>query len=181
MALSIDPALVTAARSDDVSLELLIVAVWPEAYRLAASILRDRTLAEDVAQEACATMARSLDGLKDVKTFSPWFYRIVSNYAIGAARRRRPTVSIDAVSECSTQFDSSDALDLYDALAALPIDQRAALVLHYYAGLNSFDIAAVLGVAAPTVRFRIMLARRALAKALSQPSSTSDEVLSHVR
>ncbi|HKE37757.1 MAG TPA: sigma factor-like helix-turn-helix DNA-binding protein, partial [Candidatus Baltobacteraceae bacterium] len=92
-----------------------------------------------------------------------------------------PTIPIDAANECATHFDSSDALDLYDALAALPVDQRAALVLHYYAGLSSFDIAAVLGVAAPTVRFRIMLARRALAKALSQPNAKSDEVLSHVR
>jgi RNA polymerase sigma-70 factor, ECF subfamily len=181
VALSLDPALIDAARSDDASLERLIEAVWPEAYRLAASILRDRTLAEDVAQDACATVARSLRALKDVRTFSSWLYRIVTNQSISAARKLRPTVSIDAVRECGTQFDSSDALDLYNALARLPVDQRAVIVLHYYGGLNSFEIADALGVAAPTVRFRIMLARRALAKTLSAPNSISDEVLSHVR
>ncbi len=181
MALRVDPALIDASRSDDASLERLIEAVWPEAYRLAASILHDRTLAEDVAQEACATMARSLRALKDVRTFSSWLYRIVTNQAISAARKRRPTIPIDAASECSTQFDSSDSIDLYNALAALPVDQRAALVLHYYGGLNSFEIAEAIGVAAPTVRFRIMLGRRALAKALAAPNSISDEVLSHVR
>ena len=181
MALSVDPALVGAARTDDASLERLIEAVWPEAYRLAASILRDRSLAEDVAQEACATVARSLSSLKDARTFSSWFYRIVSNRAVSAGRKRRPTVTIDNADQCVSHFDSSEALDLYAAMAALPVDQRAAIVLHYYAGLNSLDIAAVLGVAAPTVRFRIMLAKRALAKALSAPSPVSDEVLSHVR
>ena len=181
MALSVDPGLVEAARRDDASLEPLIDAVWPEAYRLAASILRDRSLAEDVAQEACATMARSLRSLKDTRSFSTWLYRIVTNRAISTSRKRRSTVPIEAAAECATHFDSSDALDLYEALAALPIDQRAAVVLHYYAGLNSFDIAAALGVSPVTVRFRIMLARRALAKALSLPSSASDEVLSHVR
>jgi RNA polymerase sigma-70 factor (ECF subfamily) len=181
VALSLDPALIDAARSDEASLERLIEAVWPEAYRLAASILRDRTLAEDVAQDACATVARSLGALKDVRTFSSWLYRIVTNQSISAARRLRPTVPIDEVPEYGTQFDSSDALDLYTALAALPVDQRAAIVLRYYGGLNSFEIAEALGVAAPTVRFRIMLARRALAKALSAPNSISDEVLSHVR
>lgn len=181
MALLVDPALIDSARSDDASLERLIEAVWPEAYRLAGSILRDRTLAEDVAQEACADVARSLHALKDPRTFSSWLYRIVTNRSISAARKLPTTVSIDTVRECGTQFDSSDALDLYNALARLPVDQRAALVLHYYGGLNSFEIAEALGVAAATVRFRIMLARRALAKALSVPNSTSEEVLSHVR
>lgn len=181
MALKIDPAMVEAATTGDAPLERLIEAVWPEAYRLAASILRDRSLAEDVAQEACATMARSLQALKDVRTFSSWFYRIVANRAVSVGRTRRPTAPLDAAAACGTRFDSSDALDLYHALAALPIDQRAAIVLHYYGGLNSFEIAEALGVAAPTVRFRIMLARRALAKALAIPSDTPNEVLSHVR
>lgn len=181
MALFVDPELIAAARSSDASLERLIETVWPEAYRLAASLLRDRALAEDVAQETCATMARSLHALKDVRTFSSWLYRIVTNQSISAARKLRPTVPIDAASECRTQFDSSDALDLYNALATLPVDQRAAIVLHYYGGLNSLEIAEALGVAAPTVRFRIMLARRALAKALAIPSNVPDEVPSHVR
>lgn len=181
MALTIDPALVEAACRDDDALERLIEAVWPEAFRLAASIVRDRTLAEDVAQEACATMARSLRELKGAKTFSSWLYRIVTNHAITAVRKRRPTVPIDAAVACGTHFDSSETLDLYNALATLPIDQRAAIVLHYYGGLNSFEIARALGVAAPTVRFRIMLARRALAKALATPSSAPQEALSHVR
>lgn len=125
-------------------------------------------------------MARSLPTLKDARTFSAWLYRIVANRALSAARKVRPTVPIDAA-ECVAHFDSSDAIDLYSALATLPVDQRAAIVLHYYGGLNSFEIAEALGVAPPTVRFRIMLARRALAKALAIPSSSSDEVLSHVR
>ena len=181
MALSIDPALVNAAKTEDAALERLLEAVWPEAYRLAASILHDRNLAEDVAQEACAAIVRSLRSLRDARSFSTWLYRIVTNYAISTARKRRPTVPIEAADECATHFDSSDALDLYVALASLPIDQRAAVVLHYYAGLNSFDVAAALGVSPVTIRFRIMLARRALAKALSLSSSTSQEVLSHVR
>lgn len=181
MALNVDPALVRAATNDDSSLERLIEAVWPEAYRLAASILRDRTLAEDVAQEACAAMARSLPALKDAATFSSWCYRIVANHAVSAARKRRSTMPLEAAAEFGTSFDSSDAIDLHNALATLPVDQRAAIVLHYYGGLNSAEIAEALGVAAPTVRFRIMLARRALAKALAIPSRTSNEVLSHVR
>ena len=64
-------------------------------------------------------MARSLSALKDARTFSSWLYRIVTNQSISAARKLRPTVPIDAAPECGTQFDSSDALDLYNALRAL--------------------------------------------------------------
>ncbi|MBC5829049.1 MAG: sigma-70 family RNA polymerase sigma factor [Candidatus Eremiobacteraeota bacterium] len=66
-------------------LERLIIAVWPEAYRIAFSILRDGGLAEDAAQEACATMARQLHTLKNTGVFNAWSYKIIVNHAITAA------------------------------------------------------------------------------------------------
>ena len=112
MTLSVDPALVDAAKTDDACLERLVASVWSEAFRVAAAIVRDAALAEDVAQEACATMARSLRALKDSRTFAAWFYRIVSNRAVSAVRTRRPTVPIENAQLPAAHFDSSDALDL---------------------------------------------------------------------
>ena len=63
--------------------------------------------------------------------------------------------------------DHSDALDLYNALAALPHKWRGAVILHYYAGLNSGEIAAATGLPRSTIRFHLMLARKRLRKALS--------------
>jgi RNA polymerase sigma-70 factor, ECF subfamily len=182
--LDLEARLIDDARSGGAELERLIAAVWPEAYRIAFSMLRDCGLAEDAAQEACAAIARSLPSLKKTDGFSAWSYKIIVNHAIVAARRRRRTVSLDELPVAARGTDRSDALDLHDALMKLPVDQRGAIVLHYYVGLNSREIAAATGLAAPTVRFHLMLARRTLYKALSavpENAQPAEGVLPNVR
>ena len=177
MPLDLDPTLIDAARRGDADLDRLIATVWPEAFRIALSILRDPGLAEDVAQEACANIARSLKTLKDTRAFAAWTYRIVVSHATTRARRRlRSPESARCEGEALTptmSFESSstDALDLHNALSTLSATQRAAVLLHYYAGLNSVEIAAAIGMSPSTVRFHLMLARKALRKALSTPQT----------
>jgi RNA polymerase sigma factor (sigma-70 family) len=177
--------LIESAKSGGAGLERLITDVWPEAYRIAFSILRDAGLAEDAAQEACAAMARSLPALKNTFGFPAWIYKIIVNNAIAVARRRPRTQTLDTVSDRGIHFDQSDAMDIHNALATLPFMQRGAIVLHYYAGLNSREIAAAIGLPPSTVRFHLMLARRALREALSKADAhtlqPSEEVLSDVR
>lgn len=176
--------LIDSARAGGAGLERLMAAVWPEAYRIAFSMLRDAGLAEDAAQEACAAMACSLPALKSTSVFPAWSYKIIVNHAITMARRRPRTQALDASTDRAIHFDHSDALDLYNALAALPLVQRGAVILHYYAGLKSGEIAAATGLPSSTVRFHLMLARRTLRKALSKTEArsihSSEEALSDV-
>jgi RNA polymerase sigma-70 factor (ECF subfamily) len=172
---NVDASLVEAASSDQVALEQLISIVWPEAFRLAAGILHDRSLAEDAAQEACAAMAVSLTSLQSFAKFRSWFYRLVS-----ISRRRPKTVELGEATFRPMETDGARALDLSHALRNLPAQQRALVLLHYYVGLNSREIGVATDLAAATVRFQLMLARRALRRALSvaaQPASK--EALSH--
>jgi RNA polymerase sigma-70 factor (ECF subfamily) len=182
--LNLEPGLIESARSGGTGLERLIVAIWPEAYRIAFSVLRDGGLAEDAAQEACAAIARSLQALKNNGGFTAWSYKVMVNHAITLARRRPRTQTLDAAVDRGVHFDRSDAMDLYNALAGLPPAQRGAIILYYYAGLRSGDIAAATGLPSSTVRFHLMLARRALRKALSTADARavqpSEEVLTDV-
>lgn len=179
MPLTIEPGVVESARAGSEALEPLLAAVWPEAYRLALTILRDRGLAEDAAQEACAAIARSLTSLKNSDAFAAWSYKIILSHALASARRRRPNQSLDALASQGVGFDRSETLDLYDALASLTPLQRAAILLHYYAGLSSAEIGAAAGLPSSTVRFHLMRARRALRTALSVTSNalSYDEAL----
>jgi RNA polymerase sigma-70 factor, ECF subfamily len=157
----------------------LIARVWPEAYRIAYGILRDRGLAEDAAQEACASIAAKCDSLKDAAAFRTWMYRIAANRAISIGRKRRSTALLSTIDEPLLDDDPTERLDIANALALLPLEQRALVVLHYYAGLSSGDIAGSTGLAASTVRFRLMLARQALRKALAvidRPSNQQEGV-----
>ncbi|MFY9720625.1 MAG: sigma-70 family RNA polymerase sigma factor, partial [Candidatus Cybelea sp.] len=161
--------------------------VWPDAYRIAAAILRDHGLAEDAAQNACEAIVRALPSLHDPDAFGAWSYKIIANNAMSLARRRRSTRSLDAAERQEVRFNSDDALDLADALGALPVVQRGAIILHYYAGLTSKEIAQSMKLPDSTVRFHLMLARRRLRAALSEapagspPAKACQEVYTDVR
>jgi RNA polymerase sigma-70 factor (ECF subfamily) len=164
---SVSPDLVLQAQHDDAALEGLLTLLWPEAYRVAFGVLHDRGLAEDAAQEACASIARALPVLRSNNAFYTWAYRIIVRHATVSAKRRRKMLELDTSAESPTASSEDERLDLLDAIAALPIQQRTVVVLRYYTGFNSSEIAAVLRVPAPTVRFNLMLARRALRAALA--------------
>jgi len=184
VSLTLESKFIEDAQGGGEGLERLISQVWPEAYRIAFSILQDRGLAEDAAQDACVSIARSLDTLQNAKVFRSWSYKIIVNHAITTARRRPQTQRLDTVLDAGVHFNDPESLDLYDALARLPLTQRAAILLHYYGGLNSRDIGEATGLPSSTIRFHLMLARRALRKALSatqtQTALSSKETLSDV-
>jgi RNA polymerase sigma-70 factor (ECF subfamily) len=184
MPLTLDAGAVDGARRGGEALERLMATVWPEAFRVALAILRDRGLAEDAAQDACAAIARALPRLRSSSAFSAWAYKTIAAHALTVARRRRHALPLDAVADRATHLDRGDVIDLHRALGTLSPQQRAVTLLHYYAGLRSEEIAAAIGVSASTVRFHLMLARRNLRKALSAPGTSlapSSEVTSDVR
>jgi RNA polymerase sigma-70 factor (ECF subfamily) len=172
----------TAQIEGGTALECVIGSVWAEGYRICASILRDRGLAEDAVQEACVAIVQGLPKLRDVGTFSAWSYKIIVNRAITTARRRRELQPLDALSTREVHFNSDDSLDLANALSALSAAQRGAIILHYYAGLTSREIAESTGLPRSTVRFHLMKARRCLRAALvdtrahAQPTPSRREV-----
>ena len=167
MGFTVDPSLVREAQRGSAALETLLGALWPEAYRVAFGILHDRGLAEDAAQEACASIALGLPALRAAEAFSTWMYRIIIRHAMVSAKRSRWTAELGSAAQVQRASSDDDRLDILAAIAALPRSQRAAVVLRYYAGFNSAEIAAVLGAPAPTIRFHLMLARRRLRTALA--------------
>jgi len=147
------------------ALERLLEAIWPDAYRIAYSIVRERAAAEDAAQEACAIVYRKIATLRSAAAFRVWLYRIVTREAL-----RQPQRSAQQSFEAPQQNtpDRESRLDVGRALDSLSPDLRAVVILHYYAELTSKEIAAILSIPAPTVRFRLMLARGRLRPLLEE-------------
>jgi RNA polymerase sigma factor (sigma-70 family) len=178
---TVNPDLVVDAQRDDAALEALLTALWPEAYRVAFGVLHDHGMAEDAAQEACASIARGLPVLRSSEAFYRWMYRIIVRHATASAKRWKKTADLDAKTEPRAVSSEDERLDILAAIAALPVSQRTAIVLRYYAGFNSSEIAAVLGAPAPTIRFHLLLARRALRAALAVIESQSPTKLEACR
>ena len=146
--------------------EALVRVLWPNAFRIAWSILGERGAAEDAAQAACAAICAKLSTLSDTGAFVGWAYRIIVSHARDQARARtrlqlRETLGYDEATG-STRDDPSERLDLETAISRLPEPLRLPLELHYFVGLTSREVGVALGIPAATVRFRLMMARRRL-------------------
>src|SRR5215467_841963 len=64
-------------------------------YRIARSIVRSDSEAEDVVQEAYANAFTHLDSFRGDSSLATWLARITMNEALARLRRERPTVSLD--------------------------------------------------------------------------------------
>jgi RNA polymerase sigma-70 factor (ECF subfamily) len=152
------PEIVTAALAgESAAVEQLVAAVWPGCFRLAATVIGDRGLAQDAAQEACATILRKIRTLRSADAFDAWVYRVVMREA-GRVRRRYASRD-EHRAELSTQSDDASTIDVWRALDALPPELRDVVILFYFDDLKTEEIAAILGVAHPTIRTRLGRAR----------------------
>ena len=147
-------------------------------YRLAYRLTGDRHDAEDLTQEVFVRVFRSLDTYTP-GTFEGWLHRITTNLFLDQARRRQ-RIRFDALSDeragmlrSSTPAPDVAVADrLFDddvehALAALPPEFRAAVVLCDVEGLSYDEIADILGAKLGTVRSRIHRGRAMLRRALA--------------
>lgn len=149
-------------------------------YRVALSVTRDADLAEDVSQDALLKAWQALPSYRGEAPLKNWLLRITHNTAISALRRRRdvhvdpadlpesspsalraPDHSVEHRVESLASFDAFET-----ALGTLDDLSRAVVVLREVEGLSYEEISTVLDVPLPTVKTRLLRARRVLATAL---------------
>lgn len=126
----------------------------------------DRRLAEELAQEAFVRVCQHWERVRGMDAPGAWAHRVGINLAISRARRRRTEVRVvqrvgaapGPAAPAADEALGDEALAA--ALAALPPDERAVLVLRFHADLSVARVAAALGVPEGTVKTRT---RRALA------------------
>ena len=150
--------------------ERLLAAATRSASRLAFGLLQDRSLAEDAMQEAALRAWRRLPNLRAGSRFQPWFMGIVANQCREMRRGRWWHVVEIPESISAPGLDESAWLegeDLRRAIAQLPFDQRAAVVLHFHVDLSLIDVAAALGISTSGAKKRINRALKRLRPALA--------------
>ena len=183
-----DTELVDRARARD---ELAVRAITKRynrrLFRLARSILRDDTEAEDVVQESYVRAFTGLDLFRGDASFGTWITRIAVNEALGRLRRRRPTVDWETYSENRTtaqviDFPASAVSNdpermmaqsevravLERAIDELPDAFRAVFVARIVEGLTIEETADLFGLKPETVKTRLHRARGLLRDALDK-------------
>jgi RNA polymerase sigma-70 factor (ECF subfamily) len=185
-----DETLVLALQSGDpAAAEMLVDAYSGPVYRLALRLTGSRSDAEEVAQDTLWTVLRKIDTFKGDSAFGSWLYRIGANAAYQKVRSRkaqareialedvRPALEADGrhwapmddwskrVDEQTIRKELRAVLD--EAIAALPVDYRSAVVLHDIEGMSNLDIAGVLGVSLAAVKSRVHRSRLYLRQRLA--------------
>jgi RNA polymerase sigma-70 factor (ECF subfamily) len=169
-----------AARGDIDAFERLVAAGSDRTYRLALAVLGNEADAHDATQDSYVRAWRELPRLRQPAKFDAWLYRIVINACRARLRNQRRVreISFDAnpferhqpgPAVADTVADSELIERAFDRLDA---NRRAILVLHYLQNESVSSIAAVLGIAPGTVKWRLSDARAALARALTAEGET---------
>ena len=141
--------------------------LYPDMYRYAAWLSRDKATAEDVVQEALLRAWKSLDALRDDDAAKPWLLTIVRREnARHFERRRLETVDIDnlTASQAALLAEAPDEQvgELREAIFGLEDDYREPLVLQVLMGYTTSEIGEVMGLKQGAVLTRLHRARQKL-------------------
>ena len=145
-----------AQRGSASDLESLFRTHWPRAFRAAYLVTHDAGAAEDIAQESFLAAIRALDRFDRRRPFGPWLHRIVVNRAIDWTRARRLRSEVE-LSESLPAPDHAAATggETLAALAALPPEHRAVVVMRYLLEFTPGEIAEALDLPRGTVNSRL--------------------------
>ena len=137
-------------------------------YGAALRVVRNPTLAEDVAQEAFVRAYKALPEFRQESQVRSWLYRIATNLALNAVTRKREFAHDDVpVTQTapSAERSAEQAMlqeKLAQAIKELPENLREPLIMRGIRGMSYQEIAHEMSLPLNTVRTRILRARRAL-------------------
>ena len=170
-----------AAGGDRRAFEDLVLRKRDRVVRTAFQITGNLEDAKDVAQGVFLRLWKVLQRFDLEKRFDTWLYRITVNAAIDLVRERGPKGILQALPDDAgnrLRDPSAGPEELFDLAqlqgaflrlaAALAPKQRATFVLKEIEGLETAEVARVLGVTESTVRNHLLQARRVLSRGLTR-------------
>lgn len=137
---------------------------------------RNRSLAEEWAQEAFLRVFRHLDRWRQDSVFSTWLFAVAANVYRSLARKVRPLeVPLAAdrpmrgAADTELEFETDERGEIVRrAVCTLPAKYRDVLVLFYFHDQDVAEVGRALGLPAGTVKARLHRGRTQLEKRLSR-------------
>ena len=161
-------------------------------YALAYRVIGREEEARDVAQETFLRAFRALGGFKGQAKFSSWLYRITLNLCRDWMRKERRTPVSQApegidIIELAGEATPHETIEqmvgrkelgraVSKAMAALPEEQRTAIILKEYHGLTFQEIADMLDCPLSTVKTRLYQGLSVVRKQFEQAGVSSDSL-----
>ena len=181
----IDLSLVRRVKKGDFrAFDLLVLKYQSRVIATAFKYVKERQLAEDIAQEAFIKSYKSIDSFREESSFYTWVYRIAvntaKNYLVSA--NRRDEIVISDLSEDDSFYPEKSDVDspqdllkaselrdlIFESLSSLGDETRTALSLREFDGLSYEQIAEIVKCPVGTVRSRIFRGREMIEDVVSK-------------
>ena len=169
------PAVSSAREVDDLEFAQRVAECQRRVFQIAYGVLRNPADAEEVAQDTFVRAHREFAALRAKEKFLPWVSRIAFRLALNYQRARHRQLVRDRVWHDAKAEGPDNVRQMHnrlflrrlqDEIDKLPEKLKTVLLLSAVEGVETAELAAMLGVPAGTVRSRLHLARKQLMRAL---------------
>ena len=169
---------------DDEAFGSLVLRYKRVVFAAAYAMLRNYSLAEDIAQDAFLTAWRKLSTLKEPTKFGPWIYNIASNQAKDHLKRQKSTMSLEHLNYKAVDnaynpeklFFPGTHDVLHEAIESLSEKLRIVIKLHYFEDTSIDEIARQLKISPGTVKWRLHDGREKIRKGMMQMSEQAKKI-----
>jgi RNA polymerase sigma-70 factor (ECF subfamily) len=173
------------------SLEALVNRYQVQAVQAAYMIVYDRALAEDVAQAAFVKVAERVNQYDEDRPFRPWFFRIIVNDALKAAKKQKRNFSLEEqLDESMAQLaewlkdpslqpeqlveQKETQTHILKTIQSLPPDQRAVIVMRYFLEMSEADMSEKIDRPLSTIKWWLRDARKRLRNLIGSSHGLED-------
>lgn len=130
-------------------------------YRLSMGILKNKADAEDAVSETILIAWEHLHSLKDKTKFKSWMMTMLVNESKRVLKRRKKAVLSDNV-DFFTGVAKESNHEILDLVLSLKEEFSQVVILYYYEGFTTREIAKILRISEGTVKSRLSRARTKL-------------------
>ena len=172
-------------------LDTLVNRYQVRAVHAAYLVVYDRALAEDITQSAFVKIVERIQQFDEERPFAPWFFRIVLNDSIKAAKRRKQMLSLDQTEDESTRKLAVWLTDpapppwqlaeqketqqlLMKAIQSLLPEQRAVVVMRYFLEMSEAEMSTEMSHPLSTIKWWLREARKRLRQRIGSSHGFED-------
>jgi len=175
------------------ALEFLVNRYQVQALHAAYLVIYDRALAEDIVQTAFVKVMERVHQFDEQRPFAPWFFRIVINDAIKAAKKRKRNLSLDGQEESAAKLGTwlmeptpqpSQLMEeqevrqlILKAIESLSHEQRAVIVMRYFLEMSEAELSLKMDRPLSTVKWWLRDARKRLRHFIASSQGFEDSKL----
>jgi len=154
---------------DDTAIETFVRKYYPMILRYCHLHLRDKSYAEDATQEVFARFFRTLNTYRHYGKTRNYLYVIAANICRDFYRKRSEISAEELPDEPILEMEPLDLrLDVRGALEKLPPELREVTILFFFQEVKQKEIAKILNIGLPLVKYRIKRAKELLAAFLGK-------------